>query len=273
MIRYEDIATAIQVRHLEVDIDEALTFGIGDPAAAAAAAMAERGFDQAPVVAGGSVIGLVRRASLSGVALVGDRFDPIHTEHLVSADAPVSQALVWLRDTPCLFVLDGRRITGFFVEADLNKQPARTYFYLMVASLEAGLAQLLREWAGGVEARLEGAMSERMWKRVAAAREEAQVDDVDADLVTYLLFSDVLRMVGAIPEIRGKLGARGPRHWNKLTGSLVGLRNAVMHPARDLVGRGRSLDQLNALDGVLRVLLLRLEEPPGAVVPNASSGT
>ena len=46
-------------------------------------------------------------------------------------------------ETPCLFVLDGRRITGFFVEADLNKQPARTHFYLLVASLEGGLAHLI----------------------------------------------------------------------------------------------------------------------------------
>jgi len=79
----------------------------------------------------------------AGVGTAGEALGEIRPEHLVSADVPVSRALEWLMETPCLFVLDGRRITGFFVEADLNKQPARTHFYLLVASLEGGLAHLI----------------------------------------------------------------------------------------------------------------------------------
>lgn len=85
MIRFEDISAAIHVRHLQVEIAEALTFERADRAGLAADALAARGFDQAPVVEGDRVIGLVRVA-----------------------------ALQWLMESPCLFVLDGRRITGFF---------------------------------------------------------------------------------------------------------------------------------------------------------------
>lgn len=64
MIRYEDISAAIQVCHLQVEIAEALTFEHGDRAELAADALASRGFDQAPVVEGDRVIGLVRVAGL-----------------------------------------------------------------------------------------------------------------------------------------------------------------------------------------------------------------
>ena len=116
-------------------------------------------------------------------------------------------------------------------------------------------------------------MPARMRKRVLKTRDEARDEDVDADLVAFLLFSDILRIVGAVAELRSQLGARGPRHWHKETGRLVGLRNAVMHPTRELVGRERSLTQLVELDARLRRLIQRLEvEPPldsGASSPAA----
>jgi CBS domain-containing protein len=186
MIRYEDIAAAIQVRHLQVAIDEAVCFERQTVAQTAARLLAERGFDQAPVVDGEAVVGLVRSVDLrDGVATVGEALEPIRAEHLVSADAPVAKALAWLREVPCLFVLDGRQVTGFFVEADLNKQPARTYFYLLVASLEAGLARLLREWAGGDEARLLAATPRLVRDRAIKAREEARGEDVGNDHVKW----------------------------------------------------------------------------------------
>ncbi len=74
-----------------------------------------------------------------------------------------------------------------------------------------------------------------------------------------LLFSDLLRLAGAIPEVRSRLGAPSPGHWHRLTSGLVGLRNAVVHPTRDLVGRQRSLARLVELDTLLRDLLRRLE--------------
>jgi hypothetical protein len=175
-------------------------------------------------------------------------------------------------EAPCLFVLDGRQVTGFFLETDLNKQPARTYFYLMVASLEAGLAQLIRAWASGDEARLLDVMPARMRKGILGARDEARSEDVDADIVAFFLFSDILRVVGGVPEIRSQLGARGPRHWHRETSSLVSLRNAVMHPTRDLVGRERSLARLVELDTLLTSLLRRLETPRPSESPCCTKG-
>lgn len=260
MIRYEEISQAIQVRHLQVSISEALAFAPTDGAEDAARAMAFRGFDQAPVIAADRVVGLVHARRLrEGVAVIGEAIEAINPQHLVSADAPVARALGWLMETPCLFVLDGREITGFFVEADLNKQPARTYFFLLVASLEAGLAQTLRSWASGDEARLLEAMPPDVRARVVAQRNRARSEDVDADLVALLYFSEILPLVGSIPEIWDRLDVGGATEWQWTVSRLRHLRNAVMHPTRDLVGREAPLAGLVELETLLRNLLVRVE--------------
>jgi hypothetical protein len=110
-------------------------------------------------------------------------------------------------------------------------------------------------------------MSPQMRERVMQAREEARAEDVDADIVAFLLFSEILRVVGAVPELRAQLGARGARHWHRMTSRLVRLRNAVMHPTRELVGRESSVATLVTHDALLRGLLRRLESPQSDDLP------
>ena len=98
-------------------------------------------------------------------------------------------------------------------------------------------------------------MPVRVRYRAERASSEARSEDVDADLVAYLLFSDLLRVVERIPELRRALGSSSASHWHDRTSSLVSLRNAVMHPARNLVGRERSLVRLVELDATLRDLV------------------
>jgi hypothetical protein len=265
MIRYEDISAAIQVRHLQVRLAEALTFDPSDSADKAARELVSRGFDQAPVIEGGRLTGLVRVVKLrEGALLVKDAFDLIEAEDLVSADAPVSRALDWLLAKSCLFVLDGREITGFFLQSDLNKQPARTYFYLLVAGLELALAQRLRWWTGDVEDRVLAVMPEQTRRRVLKERESGHRDDVDADLVAYLNFSEILCLAGRIPEISQALGIRSSESWVELSSGFVGLRTSVMHPTKNLLGRKRLLPALVNLDRSLRQLLMGLEGTAGA---------
>lgn len=258
VIRYEEIASSIQVRHLQVSIAEATRFGLAEPAAAAEAELLARGYDQAPVVEGDRVIGTVRRSYLSGKATVADAYRPLEPVELVSADAPVSNLLEWLPATPCLYVLDGRRITGFVVEADLNKQPARVYFYLLIATLELALAHRLRGWMEGDEQSLLREMGPKMAKSVEGRRAEARAADSDTDLVAYLMFSELVRLVGKIPELRTAFGYSSGKKWAEVR-ALNELRNAVMHPTRDLVGRECDLATLAARDALLRRLLARVD--------------
>jgi hypothetical protein len=166
---------------------------------------------------------------------------------------------------PCLFVLDGRRISGFLTPSDLNKQPARLYFYLLIASLEMALAQSLRRWAGPEEDRILESLPPLARARVLEARSESRIDDVDADLIAFLSFSDILRAVGRNEEIRDPLGMRSARVWHDQTGGLTGVRNAVMHPARDLLSRTRPLSKFVDYDAVLRRLLRQFEDTEAQV--------
>ena len=256
MIRYEDIASSIQVRHLQVGIDEAVRFRRDEPADGAEANLLARGYDQAPVIDGDQIVGTVRRVDLVGVGTVGDAYRALQPAELVSADAPVSHLLGWLLATPCLYVLDGRKITGFVVEADLNRQPARVYYYLLIATLELALAQRLRDWIAGDEARLLAAMGPGIAASATARRDGAREVDVDTDLVAYLTFSEIVRLGGKIAAVREQFGYRSRAKWAEVQG-LNELRNAVMHPTRDLVGRRCSLEKLATRDRLLRGLLGR----------------
>jgi hypothetical protein len=269
VIRYEDITTAIQVRHLQVPIDEAVHFQLDDNAQLAEAILRARGFDQAPVVDGNQVIGTVRRVSLSDLPTVRDAYQRLQPSELVSADAPVSNLLEWLPTTPCLYVLDGRRITGFVVEADLNKQPARVYFYLLIATLELALAQRLRVWMEADESRLIRAMGARMADSVEQRRAEARAGDSDTDLVAYMTFSEIVRVVGKTAVLREELGYPTRTKWKEVE-ALIELRNAVMHPTRDLVGRECSLETLAARDALLRRLLGRIDTDAPADLAGAT---
>ncbi len=260
MIRYPDIASSIQVRHLQVPLEQAVTFDPDAPADAVLRELRERAFDRAPVF-DGRVVGVVEAASLGGCdGSIRDLVRAVDPQQIVSADAPVSLALEWLVETPFLFVLSGRRITGFFVQADLNKQPARLYFYLLVSALEMGLASELRRWRGRDDEKLLAAMPAAVRRRVLIARDEALAKDTEIDLVDHLTFSEILRVVERIPDIRVPLGSPSQRQWKLRSGPLVDLRNAVMHPTRDLLDSSHPLGHLVRMDELLRDLLSSFPE-------------
>lgn len=261
MIRYPDIANSIQVRHLQVPLEQAVAFGPDEPADRALTLLRTRGFDRAPVLEGRSLLGLVEATRLTDESgPIRDLVIPIRPEQMVSADAPVSQALEWLLEVPFLFVLSGRRVTGFFVQGDLNKQPARLYFYLLVATLEIALATELRRWRGKDEDKLLDRMPATVRQRALIAREDALQADTEVDLVAHLNLSEILRVVERIEEIRVPLGSPTRRHWKARSGPLVELRNAVMHPTRDLLDAEHTLEHLVRMDVLLRDLLARVED-------------
>jgi CBS domain-containing protein len=259
MIDYEEIASAIQVRHLQTRLEHALSLGPTDDVASAATTLAKENFDQAPVLDDTGLLGVVTRAALErATGSVREVVEPVRPIDMVSADAPVARLMSWLLNRQWLMVLDGHETTGFVVAADLNKQPARTYFYLLVASFEAGLADVVRSWAGAVEERILEELTTAQRRRATAARTAARHEDVDADLVAYLYLSDLLRIVGRVPELRRAVGATSGRGWARRTGSLNELRHAVMHPTRDLLDRQRPLGRLIELETELHSLLATL---------------
>ena len=66
-------------------------------------------------------------------------------------------------------------LSGFVVASDLKAQAALTYFCLLLASLETGLAKLVRAWAGGDEEPLLGTIAKEQRARVLEDRAVARL--------------------------------------------------------------------------------------------------
>jgi hypothetical protein len=130
------------------------------------------------------------------------------------------------------------------------------------------LAQRLRDWMAGDESRLLTTMGAGMATNVKARLDEARAADSDTDLVAYLTFSEIVRLGGKIAAVRQSLGYASRERWREVQ-ALNELRNAVMHPTRDLVGRDCSLSVLADRDRLLRALLNRLDEKSQAAGPDA----
>jgi hypothetical protein len=221
-------------------------------------------FDQAPVRAGARVVGYALTSELAGSPgrRVGTVMHPASPAVTVEADAPIRQVLPILRDHRFAFVQEGEHLAAFIVPSDLNKQAARAYFYLLIASLEVALAQLIRANSTiedqsdylkylGTDARF----------AVECRYFADQRMGVDVDYVTYLDFMHLLRIVGRVKKFQTAVDAISPANWEKSVGGLPQLRNDVMHSTREFLSPMRAVDDLMRHESFIRRILHRLQEP------------
>jgi hypothetical protein len=208
-------------------------------------------FDQAPMLNGDEVVGYVLTEELRGHdrgVPVGDVRLDITVGRIVSADAPIGDALDWVLTPGLLFVLEGRQITGFVTVSDFNKQPARTYLYLLMASVEIALADLVRREYPDDQGRFIDRLAEEDRDEIRSRYEDDRSADVESDLVAYLDFSQLLTGIGKDRTIRDFLGFKSRREWKVATGAIVELRNDVMHPVRNLVLSRDGLHRVRELE-------------------------
>lgn len=153
-------------------------------------------FDYAPVEHEGVPVGYVTTSDLlpESNEPVESRLRPIAPDMIVSGDAPFRDLLRWM-DRGFLFVLEGNRLTGFVTPSDANRQEARSYFYLLLADVEVGLADLVRGHFNPVRSAL-AALSESGRTNVSGRMERDCQQNLDGDVVSYFLFSDLVKVIG-----------------------------------------------------------------------------
>ncbi|MER7459886.1 hypothetical protein [Micromonospora sp. NPDC126480] len=253
----DDIASAIRTRHLQTPISRVLTYGVDTPTADVAAALADGGFDHAPVTRDGEIFGYVRHIDLTGGnGVLASHVRPLTASRVIAGDTPLATLLPALRRAEFLFVVDGHDIVGIVSPADLNKQPGRTYFYLLVCALELALAERAREVFVDQEKALRllpEARQDRIRERLATETR----DDVAADVVAAMEFTDLMKLAKRADEIRGAFGTYSATKWDRdVSAPLIDLRNTVMHSVRTLATDApSSLQRLISLDTRLRELL------------------
>jgi hypothetical protein len=216
--------------------------------------MDQKQFARAPIVRGADLAGYVVREELSDPdSSIDSAVRLIGPSVVVSGDTAVGRLLRWLCQTPFMFVLEGNTITGFVTVADVNKQPGRTYFFLLLAEFELMMAETIRRNLDD-DAVLQLLPEERR-TRLLVPVERDRSNDISPDVVSYLNFSDLMNVIGKTPELMATFQIRSRHKWEDQTGSLEGLRNKVMHPTRPLVENEPSLSTLVQLDDRLQALL------------------
>jgi hypothetical protein len=260
---YEDISRTIVVRHFQTPAERLRSFGPREDAGTALAVLSAGNFDYAPVLEHGAVVGRVSRkacAAASSVSVVGSLAEPLSASMLISADTEIGKAIRALAEDPWLLVVGGRAISGVVTPSDLNKQAARAYFYLLLASFEMGLADVVRDVFADQRQALAKLTNERS-SRVALRYARAATSDVDSDLVSAMDLFDLVHLGCKSREVRAAFGVGSRASWERLTGSLPSFRNRVMHPPRPLLQGSRGLRGLIDAEERLRGLLGRLTLP------------
>jgi hypothetical protein len=204
-------------------------------------------WDNAPVTSKGRVVGYVRRTQV--VRAEADQ--PIRNiTHslaggaIVSGDTPIADVMEWIAEQRIVFVLEGREISGIVTIWDFNKQPARAYYYLVLAGLEIALADLVRWRYGKNQSNLIAHLGSRDTEDLNERMARARAGSGHGDLVSYLNFKHLLRVFEKDRALRAELGKLDGPKWTSMTKPLGELRNEVMHPVTTLVG---SVDDMVAL--------------------------
>lgn len=238
MIAQEELASSFQARHLAVPIGDAVAVAPDTSVRDAYRDLSANGFDQAPVIERGTPVGYVLTRDLPGRPdgeTVERSMTALGSGNVVSANASIGSMLEWVVETGFLFVLEGRDITGFVTVSDFNKQPARGHLYLLLARLETGLAELIRDRFATDAEDLVKRLSPGPRREIESSFQGDRAAGIESELVAYLDFSDLVRVVGGVPELLTRIGGRSPGQWKRQTGGLVDLRNQVMHPVRNVV--------------------------------------
>ncbi len=214
----------------------------------------ERHFDVLPIERGGQIVGVLN--TLTG------HTEPLTTRWLISSDAKMLDVLRSLATLapPVLFVLHAQEIVGLVAPADMNKLPARAYFYNIIGSLEMRLAEIARSCLVSPDDML-AELGEGRRGDVKALIQDAVASDMEVDPVEYLNLSDLINHIAKCVDCRAQLGLPSRNQADKSFSGLNDLRNSVMHPARSVIARHPgSLPQLTERLDRAREILHKGEE-------------
>jgi CBS domain-containing protein len=213
-----------RARHVATSIDSAFCVGQAEPGQAARRRLRQRRFDQAPVVSEPArVVGWVAADQLRDDAAVGSAMTSLDESAIVSTESPIANVLRLLGQHGLVFTVGENGLSGFIVHSDLDRQPARTHFYLLVAGIEILLSEIIRS-ALPMESAIE-AMNAGMVKEYKKAKNA----NSEAHPVEYLYLTALVKLFLDVPLVKNSNSlSEASIDWLK---NLNKFRRLVMHPA------------------------------------------
>ena len=251
-VAYRSLARAIEARQLQTAIADAVFVDVDEPVAQAITVLRENRFDQAPARRKGRLVGHVVTEELLLGRLAVHRLDETSILSGAGSILDVMQSL--LAPTLLTFVVDGHAVTGFITPSDLNKHPARAHFYLLLADLEIALAGAARAHFDNQNDALE-LLEAKDRKKIRNRYDRDSRQKVEVDLVAGMDLEHLLRIAGSDAGLRQRFGVPDASTWALWTEPLPSLRNAVMHPVLEFLGRRRSIDDLVTIERRVREML------------------
>jgi hypothetical protein len=268
------------LRGMAVPLEDCMTVCLGAVAPDVVAALEARGYDQAPATdaSGRCIYGLILTSELKdllrdGIPLSADSHGDAMARRCLTIGRGVRLKVLLeklgeegavLVDSVVGADEHGDQVVslGLVTVADLNRQPLRAVLYGYLARAESGLEQLVRtrckdpwEWLTR--------LAEPAQARIIGYWELAKRRGVDVGPYAALTFTELLGIVEHSPALLSALDYKSKSSFKRATGSLVDLRNQVMHPVRPLVHTRVDVQRLAEQAENLEVLCARAERSCG----------
>jgi CBS domain-containing protein len=212
----------------------------------------QRRFDQAPVVGEPNrVVGWVAKHDLKDGAAVQSAMNSLEDSAIVSLESPVGHVLSLLCEYGLVFTVGNRGLAGFIVHSDLDRQAARTYFYLLVAGIEMLLADIVRLTC------TEDSVSAVL--KAGAAKEFRRAVDANTEThpVEYLYLPDLIGLFLGNPRVREcEIVDEASIEW---LGTVNRFRRSVMHPACSIAA-ARSPSEISQFTRTATDVICRLQQ-------------
>jgi hypothetical protein len=122
--------------------------------------------------------------------------------------------------------------------ADVNKRRARELFFRALSEFEVLLSRLVEDEFSESTTLFHDASAEAIghW-------EKSKLDDLVVHISEHMYLTTLMKIVGKSEELRGKFGYESRNQFDDDLGSLIPLRNRVMHPTKTLVHNTEDLSK------------------------------
>ena len=270
LVPHIDLGRGIRARHIQLDIERAPKADLYTKAGNVLKLMQANRWDNIAVTSKGRIVGYAKRTQLMRAEADQPIRNVTHSlagGSVISGDTPITDVMEWIAKQRVVFVLEGREITGAVTIWDFNKQPARAYYYLVLAGLEIALADLVRWRYGKNQSNLIAHLGSRDTAELEERMARDRAGSGHGDIVSYLNFKHLLRVFEKDRALRMELGKYETAKWNSMSKPLGELRNEVMHPVKTLVGSVEDMETLtrdigNATELVNRAIIALRKKYP-----------
>lgn len=247
---WELLSKVFTVETIMTPYDQLLKWDGNEPLEALWRRAAHLKVDTIPFEQNGRMLGVLQRDSDTPV--------PLTAEWLISRDTAIPDIVQVFAEPeqPCLFVFYRQKVIGIVTPADLNKLPARTYFYNLLAELEMTIAEKIRRHYGDEQDTILTLLD----RDDETDRIKSRIDksDLSIDIVHLLTLSQLVnitrksKILYQNKTLYQTLGFPSASQVEKHMNGLVYLRNEIMHANQLILDDYNGIEKLN--EGIKRAL-------------------